>query len=366
MSARSPGSTLVHLLERPRLGREVAVLARPVRVLDMEEEEVEVPPPASDALDLLAEGLTAVDDLHAGQAGGPPVEGIAGEAAGNEAVELRERRQVRQGREATEEEAVGAGLAPERLGHRPERRLQPLDGAAGSRVLRVAGLERDRPLPHLLGVGVGDRRRQVRSFDEQHEAVALSGVDRDPEVAEAALPPGRLERPVEPGDDPAALLGRKPARTAVADPTVGVEGGEVAAGDDVARAEVDAHAERLERSPPDVRLLRGRVVAEQRQVPRPAPGGHSRSDRDDPPERAAGRERVEVRDSGRFEGGPGLIAGPQVPQPVEHQEHDLALPRLGDPRKQLDSVHVERAGAGASPSPRTGGDGGRGGERVVP
>ena len=116
-------------------------------------------------------------------------------------------------------------------------------------------------LAFLLRVGVAEGVGQALGREAGHEAMLFAR--EDPDLEPVALG----EMGVEILADPDVLLGRDAAGPAVGDEAV-PDRGEVAAGDEVVPADLDARAQGLEDAPAE--LVFKRIVAEKGQVRRAA------------------------------------------------------------------------------------------------
>ena len=195
---------------------------------------------------------------------------------------------------------------------------------------------RERRDAELLRVGVVERRVETLAGEQQDEAVCLAGHDAHAGVGD------RRERLVELRADAHAFGGRDPAGAAVGELAPGVGGGEVAARRDIAVAEVETEAERLEDAASDVELGFARIVAEERQVPGAAAGSDTGGDRDDAAERRTRCQRVEVRRARLLQRGPRLRGRREVANAVEHQEDDLRRVGLRQAGEQFEVSHGRR------------------------
>ena len=129
------------------------------------------------------------------------------------------------------------------------------------------------------------------------------------------------------GDAPGAPVGER---------AVGAEGGEVAAGGDVAGAQLEVESRGRQRAASELELLG--VVAEEPEVTGSRAGGDAGPDRLEHAGGALAHELVEVR-GGRFLELGAVVGVGVAAQPVHHDEQDLGVGRL-DQRRQ---VHDQNA-----------------------
>ena len=139
------------------------------------------------------------------------------------------------------------------------------------------------------------------------------------------------------GDAPGAPVGER---------AVGAEGGEVAAGGDVAGAQLEVEAGGRQRAAPELELLG--VVAEEPEVTGSRAGRDAGPDRLEHAGGAFAHELVEVR-GGRFLELGAVVGVGVAAQPVHHDEQDLGVGRL-DQRREVHAITVPR------PSSSTPGD----------
>ena len=180
-------------------------------------------------------------------------------------------------------------------------------------------LGRDGRMAFLLRVGVLHAAVEAVSAEQDGEPVLLARLDDDLDVADPGDGLG------EQGAQLAALLGGGAAGAAVRDEAL-VERGEVRPGGHVARGHRKAHAERLEHAAADFVLQR--VVAEQRQVRRPAARRDAAADRVGQPAFRLAGELVQAGDVRRLQFGPALVR--HAAEAVGDQQHDLGGILLGE------------------------------------
>ena len=203
---------------------------------------------------------------------------------------------------------------------------EEVGGALGLGVERFRGERRD---PGVLRVGVGEARVEARPAQhDEHAVLAL--------VTEEHLDAGDRHAGLQLVDDDLRFgIGDAPG-AAVGDGAVGVEGGEVAAGGDVAGAQLEVEAGGGERAAPELELLG--VVAEQAEVAGARAGGDAGADRFDHARGALAHELVEVRGVRLFE--LGAVVGVGVPaQTVHHDEQDLRVGGL-DQRREVHDLNA--------------------------
>src|SRR5439155_11273997 len=153
----------------------------------------------------------------------------------------------------------------------------------------IERLHGKRRLAGSLWVALGQPRGQVgppagpRAQDE-HEAVLLHGLDED-------LDAGQLD-PSKPFGQLQIDFGRDPAGAPVGDLPRAVDRAEVPARGDVAGAQVELDAERLEDAAPD--LIVERIVAEEPEVAGPAARRDARRDVADEAAGGLGGEQGEI------------------------------------------------------------------------
>ena len=136
----------------------------------------------------------------------------------------------------------------------------------------------------------------------------------------------------------AAPRGRDATGAPVGDRAVGAEGGEVAAGGDVAGAELEVESGGGERAAAELELLG--VVAEQPEVTGSRAGRDAGTDRLDEPGGALADELVEVR-GGRFLELGAVLGVGVAAEAVHHDEQDLGVGGL-DQRRQVHAITVPR------------------------
>ena len=251
------GDDGVEGLDGRHLGVEVAVLAGGVGRLVVEEEQVVVVPVLLEEHDLLVDRGRRADRVHAHQAADAPVHRVDGDGRGPQAVALLDGGQLAVGVEAPQQDGVGLGLLGED-GAGPGGRARRSPRRCGWPT-RVWAMGCSGAHAGHLGVGVVDVGVEVGApqhdehpvlglVDEQH----LDARDRHALGEQAHHLEG-----LEVGDAPGPAVG---------DDALLVDGGQVAAGGDVARVQVDVEAGGRQRPPAQVVVER--VVAEQRQVGR--------------------------------------------------------------------------------------------------
>jgi hypothetical protein len=131
------------------------------------------------------------------------------------------------------------------------------------------------------------------------------------------------ERGVELGAEPLAL-GCRDATGPAVDNQAALERREVAAGHEVALANFDVRAERLQDAAAEP--VAERVVAEQAEVGRAAPGRNAHQDGVGDAAAAAKRQAVQMGRLGGLQ--LGLAVPRQASQPVDDEQDDLGLGRL--------------------------------------
>ncbi len=125
----------------------------------------------------------------------------------------------------------------------------------------------------------------------------------------------------EPTDDLQRLVVGQAPGPAVGDAALGVEGGQVAAGGDVAGSDLDLQAGRRQRPPAQLEL--DRVVAEEGHVGGPGSGRDAGADGVVEAQAAGRGQGVEVGGVGLLQlGAP--VGGGEAGQAVEHHQHDFA------------------------------------------
>ena len=190
-----------------------------------------------------------------------------------------------------------------------------------------SGLGGERRHAGVLGVGVGEAG--VEPGAAQHHSTRCSRSWR-----KNTSTPGTVDSGLEPLDDSARLgVGDAPGAP-VGDRAVGVEGGQVAAGGDVAGAQLEVEAGGGECAAPELELLG--VVAEQPEMTGSRAGRDPGADRLDQAGGALADELVEIRGGGLFELGAVLGVGVAA-QTVHHHEQDLGVGRL-DQRREVHAL----------------------------
>ena len=196
---------------------------------------------------------------------------------------------------------------------------------------RIERLHRQRRLAGGLRIGLGKARGQARAAarpraQDQDEAILLHRLDED-------LDPRQLDPP-EPFGQLQVDLGREPSRAPVDDLSGGVDRAEVPARGDVARAQVELDAERLEDTAPD--LVLERIVAEQPEMA----GAASRRDPGryvtDEAARRVGGELREIRQAGRLELRATGLGSREPAEAVERDENDLRRVRNDERRDDVE------------------------------
>ena len=225
------------------------------------------------------------------------------------------------GVEAAEQHDVGLGLVGEHAPHLGVDLGEEVGGALG---LGVERLGRERRDPGVLRVGVGEAR--VEAGTAQHHEHAVLAL-----VTEEHLDAGHRHPGLELVDDDARLGVGDATGAAVGERAVGAEGGEVAAGGDVADAQLEVETGGGERAAPELELLG--VVAEQAEVPGTRAGRDARTDRLEHPRGALAHELVEVR-GGRFLELGAVVGVGVAAQAVHHDEEDLGVGGL-DQRREV-------------------------------
>src|SRR6516164_3265032 len=116
-------------------------------------------------------------------------------------------------------------------------------------------------------------------------------------------------------------LGREASGAPVRDTAGSVHGAEVAARGDVARAQVEFDAERLQHAPPD--LIVERIVAEEPEMAGPAPRRDSRRNVADQPAGGFRRELGQIWKLRRLEFRASGLRAREPAEAVERDEDDL-------------------------------------------
>ena len=279
--------------------------------------------------ELLRERAAGLEDLHPHHLRESPIHRVGRNRRASEPVDLGEPRKLRRLVEAPQEDHVRG----RRVGEQPASLGDELvdEGGGGFR-FRVEGLDGERRLVEQLRIALGELCRQLRGAgaaaraEDEDEAMLLHGLDEH-------LDPGQTDR-AQPLRQAHAEVRRDPAGPAVFDAARAIHRAEVPARGDVARAQVELDAERLQDAPPDLEAKR--IVAEEPEVPGAATRGNPGRDVTDEPARRLARQLGEIGQARCFElRAPGLRAG-EPAEPVERDQHDLG--RVRDDQR---SDHVE-------------------------
>ena len=164
-------------------------------------------------------------------------------------------------------------------------------------------------------------------------------------VAEEHLDAGHRDSGLELVDDDLRFRIRDATGATVGERAVGAEGGEVAAGGDVADPELEVETGGGERAAPELELLG--VVAEQAQVSGTRAWRDAGTDRLEHPRSAFADELVEVRRGRFFELGAVVGVGVAT-QTVHHDEEDLGVGGL-DQRREVHARNATGRSSAADP-----------------
>ena len=258
----------VHSLDHPNLLRRIAVVAAEVRGFDVEHDEIVTPQCLKGRVRLrdhvrvqTASRPGHVDHVHADCPEHPADQRDTRDPGGGQVEPLGDRHDLWKHAGTAQHDGVRWRLAfrdagaVDRMGLEDLVRLfrEGVDGLGGH--LR-RGLERFRfldRLADLMGIGVGDPRREATAPQDDRDAVFGSRSDRrfDPTEFESVK---CLRQFVGPLADPTGA--------AVDEFHLVVDRGEVPAERDVSGFQVDAHARGLERTATSVDLVR--IVSEER------------------------------------------------------------------------------------------------------
>jgi hypothetical protein len=266
---------------------------------------------------LVVEAGRAAQHVHADQSGDAAVHGVDRDRRRPQPVALGEPGEVTVGVEAPQQQPVRCGLVGQQPTGLGVELVDQLDGALGVRI-EGRGLER-RPAGRL-GIRVGDALVEpLAPQDDEHAVLAL--------MAEEHLGAVETDVLLEPGDQRGGFVVGDTSGAAIGDGAVGRERAQVAAGGDIAGAQLEVEAGGAQGPPAELEVLG--VVAEQPQVARPRAGRDPRADRLDQPGDAFGRQPVEVRRRRLLELGGVLAIG--VPAKAVHDDQqDLRVRRLDE------------------------------------
>ena len=260
------GKLLVKMLDHLYFGREIAVFARAIRVLVMEEKEVILMPQLAKRFDLIRQGGAGVGHFHADQPGQTTVHGIDRDGYRAEPVNLLHRVDFGITREPSQRYHIGGRLIVEKassLGHKG------IDGTSRDLGVGVGAFRQQWPVPRLLRIGVVDVVAQVMaraSAKHGDKAMLADRLDEYLHVRNSHLLKKTTHR--------LAAFGGWSTGTTVGDQTGGVHRAEIPARRHIPRPDREVDAQRLQNPSPDA--VAQRVVAEQRQVPWPAARGNAR------------------------------------------------------------------------------------------
>ena len=297
------------------LGVEVAVLARLVGVLVVEEEEVVVVPGLGEALHVLLDLVGGRQFLHADQFRHAAVHGRAGDDCGPNAEPLLHAGPVRPLGEPAGQNHVGLGLVGEHVAGLREDLAGHLSRPRGLGQA-VAGPDVQGRHAGGLRVGVLQAVAQPLAAKDHQGPVLLDGGPVDLDAVDLADGVGEFR------DDLFRFLGWDAPGPAVGHVAGGVERAEVQPGRHVAVTEIEPHADGLQGAAAN--LVLERIVAEQAQVPRPAAGRHAGVDGLEQAAAAGRDEAVGVRGAGGLEFRHVVRAGLDAAQAVPDKEDDLA------------------------------------------
>ncbi len=201
----------VERLDHLDLLGEVAVLARAVGVLVVDEEEVKLFPLLLDDLHLVGERLAGLDDGHPNELRQPAIHRVDGDRDGLQAVGLFHGRDLGELGEPAHHQEVRRPLVLEHV-----LRLAEELGGDLRRLLRrgVAGLRFERVQAGRERVGVGDVVAQPLAAEPDDEAVLADGLNQGLDALDLHPSPQFL-------DELLAGLGRDPAGPAVGDAALG-------------------------------------------------------------------------------------------------------------------------------------------------